>query len=336
MCAPETGGSLPAGYLAAVSPPARPAATVTSTVTQLPAGSCENWNRTNDVDALDSQEAQCQPRNARLCCPLSITNLKLGVPATAVIAGVRVRVWRRATEAGSRGIADGTARLIVGGAQSGEDKADTATKWPIAVTEKVYGGPTDLWGQSLTAAQVNATGFGFALSTNFVGNDGAEGRVDYVQIEVFLAGDADCNDADNAVWVTRDLYVDADHDNYTVGAATPTCLGATVPTGSSAGSLGTDCYDANAAAHPGQTAYYTVQRGDGLFDYNCNGATERAAIGYDTGCMCDATPSCVSSGASSFTPTTACGASNSIDACAGECTTPTCGLVGTSSVTRCH
>lgn len=35
----------------------------------------------------------------------------------------------------------------------------------------------------------------------------------------------------------------------------------------------TDCYDSNANAHPGQTTFYTTNRGDGSYDYDCSGAT---------------------------------------------------------------
>jgi len=37
---------------------------------------------------------------------------------------------------------------------------------------------------------------------------------------------------------------------------------------------GLDCYDNNAQARPGQTAFFTVDRGDGSFDYDCTGANE--------------------------------------------------------------
>lgn len=33
-----------------------------------------------------------------------------------------------------------------------------------------------------------------------------------------------------------------------------------------------DCYDGNADAHPGQTVLFAVDRGDGSFDYDCDGA----------------------------------------------------------------
>lgn len=32
-----------------------------------------------------------------------------------------------------------------------------------------------------------------------------------------------------------------------------------------------DCYDANALAHPGQTGRFETDRGDGSFDYDCDG-----------------------------------------------------------------
>lgn len=35
-----------------------------------------------------------------------------------------------------------------------------------------------------------------------------------------------------------------------------------------------DCYDSNSNAHPGQTTYYSTNRGDGSFDYDCSQTTE--------------------------------------------------------------
>ncbi len=36
-----------------------------------------------------------------------------------------------------------------------------------------------------------------------------------------------------------------------------------------------DCYDGNKDARPGQTNFFTKDRGDGSFDYDCNGESER-------------------------------------------------------------
>lgn len=67
---------------------------------------------------------------------------------------------------------------------------------------------------------------------------------------------------------TTVFYRDADGDGYGDPAATVTaCL---EPPGyvTRAG----DCYDGNADAKPGQTATFDAHRGDGSFDYDCDGA----------------------------------------------------------------
>jgi hypothetical protein len=58
-------------------------------------------------------------------------------------------------------------------------------------------------------------------------------------------------------------YIDADGDGYAGSSGTATCR--------PAASAGADCYDANANARPGQTAAFGTNRGDGSFDYDCNG-----------------------------------------------------------------
>ena len=59
----------------------------------------------------------------------------------------------------------------------------------------------------------------------------------------------------------------------------------------------TDCYDSNASAHPGQTTYFTSARGDGSYDYNCDGTESKrytAQEGYS--CSCDWLVWCTCSG----------------------------------------
>lgn len=45
-----------------------------------------------------------------------------------------------------------------------------------------------------------------------------------------------------------------------------------------------DCYDSNASAAPGQTAYFVTNRGDGSYDYDCSGTTTSNA-GLATYCV---------------------------------------------------
>lgn len=59
---------------------------------------------------------------------------------------------------------DTTVRLVKAGTVVGDNKAATTTQWPNAAAVATYGSATDLWGTTWTAAEVNASNFGFVLS----------------------------------------------------------------------------------------------------------------------------------------------------------------------------
>jgi hypothetical protein len=100
------------------------------------------------------------------------------------------------------------------------------------------------------------------------------------------ANGSDCNDANATVFASASCYHDADNDGYGAGATVYTCMNNASCASATAGAVGTgtpitgtdfstnntDCYDSNANAYPGQTAYFTTNRGDGSFDYNCDSA----------------------------------------------------------------
>lgn len=81
----------------------------------------------------------------------------------------------------------------------------------------------------------------------------------------------DCNDNDASVWRTANGYVDNDYDGYGAGPLL-TCVGS-----QNIVSNNTDCYDSNSSARPGQTQCFSSDRGDGSFDYNCDGGQ---TLGY--------------------------------------------------------
>ncbi len=98
---------------------------------------------------------------------------------------------------------------------------------------------------------------------------------------------SDCNDNNANIYRNvANLVEDKDRDGYHIGSAATRCVGTTMSSGgrtyyrgangqfmwlSSSSSLGIDCYDLNADARPGQTSYFTTHRGDGSFDYDCDG-----------------------------------------------------------------
>jgi hypothetical protein len=94
---------------------------------------------------------------------------------------------------------------------------------------------------------------------------------------------ADCDDTNPNVTVGSTYYRDVDGDGY--GVSTMTMSSCTPPAGYVANN--TDCYDANPdttnaeLAHPGQTSYFTTNRGDGSFDYNCNSTADKQLPALD-------------------------------------------------------
>ena len=85
-----------------------------------------------------------------------------------------------------------------------------------------------------------------------------------------------------------DFFYDGDGDTYGIsGSQECWCDDGAYPyTG-----LDTDdCYDSSANAHPGQTTYFEVDRGDGSYDYNCDGSEQEELTGITTGCSWDFEP----------------------------------------------
>ena len=67
-------------------------------------------------------------------------------------------------------------------------------------------------------------------------------------------------------------YLDGDGDGYGVSTSS-SCLCA--PSSTYKVTNSADCYDSNSKASPAQTGYFTADRGDGSYDYDCDGAEDQ-------------------------------------------------------------
>jgi hypothetical protein len=122
------------------------------------------------------------------------------------------------------------------------------------------------------------------------------------------------------------FYVDQDRDGF--GDPKRVTLACEKPDGHVTNS--DDCYDGNANAHPGQTMLFDVDRGDGSYDYDCDGAgtPSTTTVGH-----CGTFPFCTGSpGWKGSAP--ACGVSATwLDACTGL--TTICGQKAETRVQQC-
>lgn len=116
-------------------------------------------------------------------------------------------------------------------------------------------------------------------------------------------GTSDCDATNSAVSITRTQRLDADADTYTVtgssfcassstySSSACTTAGSDYAKNSASSCLiigtlsGTDCYDLNATAKPGQTSFFTQKRGTvndsagndfNSWDYNCDASISRS------------------------------------------------------------
>ena len=87
-------------------------------------------------------------------------------------------------------VVDNVVKLVRGGSVVGNNLA-SASYWPASDALASYGGNSELWGTTLTAAQVNAADFGIVLSATTT--TGATAAVDYIALTVYysVAGQAD-------------------------------------------------------------------------------------------------------------------------------------------------
>jgi hypothetical protein len=120
---------------------------------------------------------------------LQVTQFGIALPAGATVRGIRFTVDRVADDDNAT---DQSVRVLKAGAATGTDHA-TSTHWPLMYTPTPYGSALDLWGATWTAADVESSGFGIAITPQYLitaGNDHVD--IDSVTATVFYGGTPGC------------------------------------------------------------------------------------------------------------------------------------------------
>jgi hypothetical protein len=171
----------------AASPTRSP--TPSPTLTQITSGlSCVNDPRIGSV-AWSSPASVATSNDAYALASLSeqtsnylkCTGFGLNLPANATITGISVTVERRRSN-GLGTAEDAAVRLVRNGVIQAVDRA-TSNAYTGADATDVHGGPTDLWGQTWSPADVNDPRFGVAFATRLTGSGGTVG-VDTITVVV--------------------------------------------------------------------------------------------------------------------------------------------------------
>jgi hypothetical protein len=112
------------------------------------------------------------------------TDFDFAIPSEAAIDGIMVRIARYAS-GGS--VYDNRVNLVKGGAIQTSGNKASGNAWPssgLPVLSAAYGGASDKWSNTWTPADINAAGFGVALSVTNWSLGSRNVYVDFMQITV--------------------------------------------------------------------------------------------------------------------------------------------------------
>ncbi len=177
-------GCAPSGTLGPFSATSVSTATIT-----LEAGAQTSWSGATNARLPDNSYATALMNPGSTTQYLVALSFNVNLPAGAVVQGITVNIERSSTS----GLATADyAVYLVKNTQiqfTGDNKAQTSLVWTTTDTSASYGGPTDKWGNTWTAADVTAGGFGVALAATYIGQTGSESaRVDAIQVQVHYNG----------------------------------------------------------------------------------------------------------------------------------------------------
>jgi MSHA biogenesis protein MshQ len=145
------------------------------------AGPNQTWSNANLAESLDNNYARAR-LNPGQTNTLQCTGYNFAIPAGAVINGITVTVWRTASN--NNCCTDAQMQLVKAGTIQGTDLS-TATLYPRNTnTAEAHGSATEKWGNTWTAADINASNFGAAFAAQNTSNRRHNVDVDYIEIAV--------------------------------------------------------------------------------------------------------------------------------------------------------
>jgi len=157
-----------------------------SAINSVIVGSTSTWsNMTNalTVNAVFANNTSDLTVTDQYTDYLLISNFGFTIPPSGVILGIQVRVTRLETNSK---VLDYRLRLVKGGSIGTTDRISGAV-WPSINTTRVYGGTSDLWGNTWTNTDINSSAFGVALAIKRAAGGVApiNAQVDNIRITIY-------------------------------------------------------------------------------------------------------------------------------------------------------
>jgi hypothetical protein len=151
-------------------------------------GGASAWSSTIDAPSSMSAEDEnwmtCSLDNNAASQTIVANTFGFAIPTGAIINGIEVSWRRMENNSGGIHIFDNNIDVSSPSVGATGGRADAA-EWADAFSAQSYGGPTDLWGASWTAEDINDPLFGSSLSCRDVGGSLGTAQVDACVITVY-------------------------------------------------------------------------------------------------------------------------------------------------------
>lgn len=143
-----------------------------------------SWANPTNATASDNSRADATLTTGTISHYLKATNFGFSIPAVATINGITV-AWELLDQSAIVRAIDYAVRIVKGGTIGATDKGRGATAWPGSDAFVSFGGESDLWGETWTVDDINASTFGAAISAK-TGDPGYSGHayIDSVRITI--------------------------------------------------------------------------------------------------------------------------------------------------------
>lgn len=147
------------------------------------AGAGQPWLNPGNITASDGVFATCALGAGTTSNGLQGTMgaNAFTVPAGSTILGIQVDISR--LDSLSNEVDDSSIKIIKGGVVSGTSQSAGAL-WPAVQTTATFGGPSNLWGLTWTAADVNASNFGVQFIVADLLGSASIASVDWIKITI--------------------------------------------------------------------------------------------------------------------------------------------------------
>jgi hypothetical protein len=154
-------------------------------------GGSVTWNTPGNAGAQDEAYAEALNMDGETSDYLKATNFGFSIPVGATINGIVVEVDRYAQDPNA--VSDAEVKIVKNGVIGSENKG-AAGFWPTSDsnTYVAYGGSSDLWNETWTAADINSANFGIVLSVSENGSRG-DVFVDHIRIVVYYTDGANAS-----------------------------------------------------------------------------------------------------------------------------------------------